>query len=96
MDLASFMVMVGQQIPGGFGSVACEDGSFLFEVGFDEGPVTIRLLAEEAKRLYIELPSEQVNLDGAVSQLAAEIVETAGFATLGVSEAKVRSTIFEF
>jgi hypothetical protein len=94
MDLASFMVMVGQQIPGGFGSVACEDGSFLFEVGFDEGPVTIRLLAEEAKRLYAELPSEQV--DSAVRQLAAEIVETAGFATLGVSEAEVRSTIFEF
>lgn len=96
MDLASFVAMVGQQIPGGFGSVACDDGSFLFEVGFDDGPVTMRLVSEEAHRLYRELTSNPESLDQAISELAAEIVETAGFATLGVSEGEARASIFEF
>ena len=88
--------MVGQQIPGGFGSVACDDGSFLFEVGFDDGPVTMRLVSEEAHRLYRELTSDVANLNQAISELAAEIVQAAAYATLGVSESEVRASIFEF
>ena len=96
MDLAAFMTMLGQRIPGGFGAVACDDGSFLFEVGFDDGPVTMQIVSDEATRLYHELMQDPANLDRAIGELAAEIVDTAGMATLGVSESKVRASIFEF
>ncbi len=96
MDLAACMAMLGQRIPGGFGAVACDDGSFLFEVGLDDGPVTMRIVSEEATRLYRELTQDAASLEMAIDDLAKEMVETAWMATLGVPDREVRATIFEF
>ena len=96
MDLAACMSMLGQRIPGGFGAVACDDGSFLFEVGFDDGPVAMRIIANEAIRYHRELTQDPVNLERAIGDLASEIVDAAGMATLGVTERDVRAAIFEF
>lgn len=90
------MAMLGQRIPGGFGAVACDDGSFLFEVEFDDGPVTMRIVSDEAARVYQELMQDPASLERAIAELAAEIVDFAAMATLGVSEIKVRAAIFDF